>query len=159
MVNNCFDSNKVGVATLAIYSTYLTSKNYGNGTAGVKCPFGAEFTDPTRYEMFAPECHPYDADSCDISATFAPIGEPTATPSFMPTKAPVTNQPTADTPAPSAAPSVEPTTAAPSSEPSMVPTTDSPSIAKSAAEVVDFVGTTGRISFGLLAVVLSMFFL
>jgi hypothetical protein len=125
MVNNCFDTNLVGVATVGVYNSFVASGNYANNTAGGRCPLGADFADPTRFALFSPDCTSFDADVCGISSTFAPIGVPTGSPSDSPSTVPtfpVTENPSADTPAPSTGPSEVPTTLVPTGTPSQEPT-------------------------------------
>jgi hypothetical protein len=109
MVNNCFDSNLVGVAAAAAYTAqFMAVGNYGNGTVGATCPFAGKYDDPQRFELNAPLCSNYDATECGISSTYSPIATPTATPITSSPSFPVTEYPTSSTDKPTARPSRQP---------------------------------------------------
>jgi hypothetical protein len=118
MVNNCFDSNLVGVAPAAVYTEqFLAAGNYGNGTVGSLCPFGAKYNDPQRFELNAPLCTNYDVSECGISSTYSPIASPTVAPTTSSPTFPVTEEPTSSTDAPTRRP-----TRKPSRRPTPIPT-------------------------------------
>lgn len=140
MIGNCFEDNRIGYSTAAIYNEeHFLVDNFGRNSTGRPCALASIFETGAQFDNFAPICTTFDMTACAIEGsarpTLAPTSSPTA-PTNSPTDAPTLVQSTAPSisAVPTGAtrrPTVSPSNA-PSGIPSFVPS-GIPSVIPSAA--------------------------